>query len=341
MIVRFLGIAAAVGPVLLIVGKFVMIIGGAIKIIGLLVGAFNPVTLAIGAVILAIGLIVLAIKFLWDNSQAFRDAVMRIWDMIQRAIARVVDLIKQKLEENADTIDLLREAFKIAADFIMNRVVPVIVAFVEGYLTMMITVLVAVISYIVEVVSAFVKFVAKMIEVGVAVAQFVGDAIDWFSRLRQGIIDALLGVVNAVRSAWNNVFSIISGILDRVKGAVRDVLNFIINGWNRISFTVPSVDLGPLGKIGGFTISVPQITPLALGGIVTRPTLALVGEAGPEAVLPLTGRNAAAAGIGQSATTINLTVNAGIGTDGAEVGRIIIDSIKQYERRNGSVYVAA
>jgi hypothetical protein len=41
------------------------------------------------------------------------------------------------------------------------------------------------------------------------------------------------------------------------------------------------------------------------------------------------------------ATTINLTVNAGMGTQGAEVGRQIVDALKAYERRNGSVYVSA
>src|SRR5690606_7659153 len=39
-----------------------------------------------------------------------------------------------------------------------------------------------------------------------------------------------------------------------------------------------------------FEASPPRIPALASGGIVTRPTLALVGEAGPEAVVPLDGR---------------------------------------------------
>jgi len=77
-----------------------------------------------------------------------------------------------------------------------------------------------------------------------------------------------------------------------------------------------------------------NIAALAKGGIVTAPTLALIGEAGPEAVVPLSGRN----GMG---ATYNITVNAGIGTDGAEVGRQVIDSIRAYERRNGRVYASA
>jgi len=74
----------------------------------------------------------------------------------------------------------------------------------------------------------------------------------------------------------------------------------------------------------------------AKGGIVTGPTLGMVGEAGPEAIIPLNRANGKIGG-----TTINLTVNAGMGTQGAEVGRQIVDALKAYERRNGSVYVSA
>lgn len=73
---------------------------------------------------------------------------------------------------------------------------------------------------------------------------------------------------------------------------------------------------------------------LAEGGIVERPTVALIGEAGPEAVVPLSKSN-------QMGTTINIVVNAGIGTSGAQVGREIVDAIKKYERTSGPVFVSA
>lgn len=50
---------------------------------------------------------------------------------------------------------------------------------------------------------------------------------------------------------------------------------------------------------------------LAEGGIVTGPTLAMIGEAGPEAVIPLSGSNA---GMGMG-STFNITINAGGMTD--------------------------
>jgi hypothetical protein len=77
---------------------------------------------------------------------------------------------------------------------------------------------------------------------------------------------------------------------------------------------------------------------LAKGGIVMGPTNALIGEAGPEAVIPLSGANSARGAMG---STINITVNAGIGTDGTLVGRQIVESIKRYERSSGPVFARA
>jgi hypothetical protein len=47
---------------------------------------------------------------------------------------------------------------------------------------------------------------------------------------------------------------------------------------------------------------------LANGGIVNSPTLAFIGERGPEAVIPLTGPNA---GGGMGGNTVNINVNGG------------------------------
>jgi hypothetical protein len=74
---------------------------------------------------------------------------------------------------------------------------------------------------------------------------------------------------------------------------------------------------------------------MAKGGIVNRPVQALLGENGPEAIIPL-GR---AQGLG--GTEINITVNAGMGTDGQMVGNQIVQALKQYERVNGFLPLTA
>lgn len=94
----------------------------------------------------------------------------------------------------------------------------------------------------------------------------------------------------------------------------------------------------------------------ALGGPVQARTAYIVGERGPEVFVPygsgniipnnvLTAPNYSVGNVpmmgprgataGTSVITIN--VNAGMGADGAEIGRQIVDSLRQYERRNGPV----
>jgi hypothetical protein len=68
---------------------------------------------------------------------------------------------------------------------------------------------------------------------------------------------------------------------------------------------------------------------MAQGGIITKPTQVLAGENGKEAIIPLDRL--------QSGMTINMTINAGMGTDAATIGDEIVDVLRQYQFRNGNV----
>ena len=72
----------------------------------------------------------------------------------------------------------------------------------------------------------------------------------------------------------------------------------------------------------------------ANGGIVTKAMIGLVGEAGPEAIIPLSKLN------DTSGTTINISVNAGMGADGGAVGNAVVDALVKYQRRNGAIPIA-
>ena len=81
----------------------------------------------------------------------------------------------------------------------------------------------------------------------------------------------------AVGSAFK---SVINWVLDKVEGTI----NLPIRGINKaigIINKIPGVNIGLIGEL--------QIPRLAKGGIATVPTLAEIGERGPEAVLPLSG----------------------------------------------------
>lgn len=103
--------------------------------------------------------------------------------------------------------------------------------------------------------------------------------------------------------------------------------------------------LNSLPGVGGGTISVPYEA-RANGGPLFSGMPTLVGERGPEIIVPTVAgtvvrgektRQMLRGGGGD----VYLTVNAGLGTNGPEVGRQIVDALKAYERRNGAVYASA
>jgi hypothetical protein len=99
-----------------------------------------------------------------------------------------------------------------------------------------------------------------------AVKNIVGSAVDWVT----GKIDAMKGIVN--------------GALDWAKG----VYNAFARGWNAIEVKMPEIDthIPGIGKVGGFTLGLPDLPMLQTGAFVSKMGTAIIGDAGPEWVLP-------------------------------------------------------
>lgn len=114
---------------------------------------------------------------------------------------------------------------------------------------------------------------------------------DLGGKLINALVEALKSLAGKgldVGKAFAN--AIIGFINDQVIRRINDLLEFTID------------PPGPGPKLTINPPDIPSIPKLAEGGIVRSPTLALIGEAGPEAVIPLSGRNAPGAGV-----TINVT----------------------------------
>ena len=151
------------------------------------------------------------------------------------------------------------------------------------------------------------------------------------------------------RETWDAVKNAFSSAWDSMKGVAKTAANFIIGYYNAIlsgierainaigrqinrlpTFTAP--DWVPI--VGGRSfslpnianVSFPRIPALADGGIVRQATLALVGEAGPEAVIPLDQLDSTVGGGGP--TTVNVTVT-------SADPRAVVDAIRRYTRSNG------
>jgi hypothetical protein len=90
-------------------------------------------------------------------------------------------------------------------------------------------------------------------------------------------------ITSPITKFWDGLESVISKSINKVK----EFINKFIDGYNKIKISIPVVNLPIVGKVGGGVIGVPQIPRLARGAIINSPTLAQVGEAGTEAIVPL------------------------------------------------------
>ena len=132
---------------------------------------------------------------------------------------------------------------------------------------------------------------------GIAIALVVDhfDAIKTAARVAiKFVIDIFLAMVGTIIHGAANAFGWVPGLGGKLKDAAaafdrfRDRVNAALDGIHstkevRLKVTTQQIIANP-------SISKPRVLPAgARGAVVTRPTLALIGEAGPEAVVPLDG----------------------------------------------------
>ena len=108
------------------------------------------------------------------------------------------------------------------------------------------------------------------------------------------------------RGMWEGMGNVVTGIWESVKTTIKNSMNWIIDQINKVINSINSVAAKGASTLGIGSISMGTIPRLAEGGIVTRPTIAMIGEAGPEAIIPLSrGRG----GAGGNVTNFYITGN--------------------------------
>jgi hypothetical protein len=187
------------------------------------------------------------------------------------------------------------------------------------------------------------KFIADLFQgvFGISIGDYidfgidlVGDSWDFIKNLVTDPLGVFADVGTGVLSFFTDLGVTLSDVL-------KAPLNFLIESFNSImsaiSFTKTiSNPITGTEYTFGLDLTDLQIPALAKGGIVNKPTLAMIGEDGPEAVVPLTQRNNPS-GAGMGGGTVNVTVNAsGITdrTDKRALAREIGNMIQQEMARN-------
>jgi hypothetical protein len=159
------------------------------------------------------------------------------------------------------------------------------------------------------------------------------------------LIMALTGPIGAVLAVWRRfgediikVFGFVKAIVVAIFGGIVDAFKGVINGVLRSLEWLINKAIGPINTIiSGVNVINPfsdikklkpiDIPELATGGIVQSATLALIGEAGPEAVVPLD--RAGEFGMGGGGDTY-VTINVQGGDPQA-----VVNALVRWSRQNG------
>jgi hypothetical protein len=165
----------------------------------------------------------------------------------------------------------------------------------------------------------------------------IAMALNPFALIAAGIALLVVALVTAynkfewfrdgIKAIVNTVIGFFAGMVNAAIGAV----NAIVSAYNSIPLLpdLPKVPNLPVPQIGGTPTQVAgrmNLPRLAEGGIVSSPTLALIGEAGPEAVVPLDRM--------QSGGGITINVTGGLATS-AEIGESVVNALRAYSRSAG------
>lgn len=248
-------IAAALGPVLIIIGKIITAVGTIMTIVPKVVGVIKAVKtafLALNAtmlanpivlIIAAIAALVAAFIYLWNNCDEFRQFWIDLWESIKEIAVAVWEALKE-------FFGAAWEFIKTTAETVWNALAGFFTGLWEGIKNTFTTV-----------VNAISTFLSTMWNTIKSVAETIWNAISaFFTTIWNGIKTVVTTVVTAISTflttAWNTIKTVITTVLNAIKtvfstvwNAIKNVVTTVVNGikntittvWNGIKNTVTTV----------------------------------------------------------------------------------------------------
>jgi hypothetical protein len=285
--------------------------------------------------------------------------------IIERVLPVFVELFEQLLPVIEELVPILADAFLSVLDALLpvfldlvDAIMPIVLALLP-VLVDLIKILAPVFATLIEKMLPLIERILPML---IGFLEFMTPILVWLAELLGkivvGAVEILLNVFDGAMTffkdfgdffvkLWYGIQVVFVTVINGLIAGFEAFLNFFVDGFNvfvrginEIKKALGQSTLSLVARVSFGRVEMPAIPQLADGGIIkaTRGgVLAMIGEGGQdEAVIPLDRLN----GMGGGAT-YNITVNAGMGTDGAQVGEQIVRAIKKYERVSGPVFVGA
>ena len=248
-------LAAALGPVLIVIGKVISAVGTIMTIVPKIAGVINVVKGAFAAlnatmlanpiflIIAAIAALIAAFIYLWNNCEGFRQFWIDLWENIKAVAVAVWTAI-------SEFFTAAWEAIKLAAETVWNGIRDFFSGLWEGIQLIFTTVVTAISTFLS---LAWTAIQTTVTTVFTAISTF-------FSTIWNGILTIVTTIVTAISTflttAWNTIKTTITTVLTAIQtvfttvwNAIKTIITTIVNGikntistvWNSIKSTVSSV----------------------------------------------------------------------------------------------------
>jgi len=230
-------------------------------------------------------------------AQTFWASLQTIWQTGASILSKAIDIAKMFFEDPAHAGRMVADAFNEVWEIAAGAI-----DFTRGA------------GLLDKLADFFGGLVERLKETGFAdkIMTLIAGVFAINNALWKAVLDWTLALGKAIASAvWAGISGPIETLLEDPMGAKGGIQKAIVESHAQ-------------SQRGSLTPAVPQ---LAEGGIVTQPTVALIGEEGPEAVMPLSGAGAGGAMFSQ---TVNVNVSNPVGR---RVTENISDSMRRLKNR--------
>lgn len=224
-----------------------------------------------------------------------------VWDFLKPIRDFVGNEFKKVWEDLKVSFEEVRKALAPYAPE-LKQIAIVITAVLLAPLAALVAGIIAITLVVAKLISWLAKLISWWTQVGQSVAKFkanfvsniqsamtagwntitkiFGRLVGWFSSMWNKVVSLFKTVGSRIGNAIGNAFK---GVINSVLRRAVNIINGFINAINSVIGVINKIPGAKIGKLR--TLGVPA---LATGGIVTAPTLAMVGEGRePEAVIPL------------------------------------------------------
>lgn len=238
--------------------------------------------------------------------EAIKSIVSAVWNAIKSIVSAAISVVSSVISTVLNTIktifSTIWNSIKTTVNTVWNAIKSTISTVINTISTIISTVLNSIkttfstiwnsikttVTTIINSVKSTISTVMGSIQTGIstALSSIKTNWSNMWTNMKTTVVNIFNGIWSSIKGVIN---SIIGGIEKMANGVIKGI-NGMINALNKLSFDVPDwvPEIG--GETFGFnipTISTISIPRLATGGVVDQATVAMIGEAGQEAVVPL------------------------------------------------------